>query len=355
MLTQLDINRKKLDYYPWFDWLRILLALIVLLHHDGLMKVWPYSGNFAVQVFFALSGWLIGGILLNTKKADLPRFYFNRALRIWVPYFFALALLVVASLLHDQITLKWLEFVFYKLSFVYNIFGPPQLEMYLQSMPLQGTGNHFWSVNAEEQFYLLSPLLLVITPARFGKNILTWIVLAALAFFTQTYASIVLGVLSAVIIEKFGNLHLTLFARLTFILIIILSIVGFTKQLDYMFIAPLCAISIVMLLTTKGKQTSLGSFVGGMSYPLYMNQWIGGFITNFFFKYLGLSAPTFKHITSILLSLAIAGTFYWFIDKRILAMRANLFTAARGEIVTIIAYASVIVGVFVGLFLKFNT
>lgn len=348
----MDISQKKLVYYPWLDWLRIILALVVLLHHDGLLKLWSYSGNFAVQVFFALSGWLIGGILLNTKKADLPHFYFNRALRIWVPYFFALALLVAASLLHDQITFKWLEFVFYKLSFVYNIFGTPQLETFLQSMPLQGTGNHFWSVNAEEQFYLLSPLLLVITPARFGKSILTWTVLAALALFTQTYASIVFGVLSAVIVKKFGNLHLTLSARLTFVVIIILSIVGFTKQLDYMFIAPLCAISIVMLLTTQGKQTSLGVFVGGMSYPLYMNQWIGGFVTNFLFKHLGLTAPTFKHITAILLSLAIAATCYWFIDKRILAMRANLYTAARGKILTIIAYASVIVGICVGLFLK---
>lgn len=348
------ITQKKLDYYPWFDWLRIILAVIVLLSHDGLLKIWVYSGNFAVQVFFALSGYLIGGILLSIKKADLPRFYFNRALRIWVPYFFALALLVAAGLLHDQITFKWLEFVFYKLCFVYNIFGPPQLELYRQMMPLQGTGNHFWSINAEEQFYLLSPLLLVVTPARFGKNILTWAALATLALLTQTYASIVLGVLSAVVVKKFGNLYLTRSARFTFTLIIILSIVGFTKQIDYMFIAPLCAISIVMLLTTKGKQTSLGVFVGGMSYPLYMNQWIGGFVTNFLFKHLGLNEPSFKHITTILLSLIIAGIFYWFIDRQILAIRAKLYTAARGRILTIIAYASVIIGICVGLFLKLN-
>jgi len=34
-------------------------------------------------------------------------------------------------------------------------------------MPLKGTGNHFWSINAEEQFHLFAPLLLTIF-ARFG-------------------------------------------------------------------------------------------------------------------------------------------------------------------------------------------
>lgn len=340
------------EYYPWFDWLRIALALVVLLGHDGLLNGWQHSANFAVQVFFALSGWLIGGILLNVSLADLPRFYFNRALRIWVPYFFALFLLVVASLLHDPVTPKWLEFVFYKLSFVYNLFGPPQLEQFKLAMPLQGTGNHFWSVNAEEQFYLLAPLLLVIAPARLGKNIYVWLALALLAWWTQTYASIVFGVLAALIVKQYGNLHLSKAARLLFSAVIVLAIFAFIQQFEYMHIAPFCAIAIVMLLATTGKQTTLGAFVGGMSYPLYMNQWIGGFVANAFFKHFGFNAPTFKHALTILLSLAIAAVLYWCIDKRVIAARPKLYTEARGKILTIIAYASVIIGIGVGLALK---
>ena len=45
-------------YYPYFDYLRIALATIVML---------AQSGNLAVQMFFDLSGWLIGGI-----KFELP-------------------------------------------------------------------------------------------------------------------------------------------------------------------------------------------------------------------------------------------------------------------------------------------
>lgn len=98
---------QKNQYYPWFDWLRALLAIAVMFTHEGLSP-WNQSGNFAVQVFFALSGWLIGGILLKISLKDLPRFYFNRALRIWAPYYIALLLLITASLLKEPITLKWL-------------------------------------------------------------------------------------------------------------------------------------------------------------------------------------------------------------------------------------------------------
>lgn len=41
----------KNDYYPYFDYLRIALAMVVLLHHDHVFE-WAHSGNLAVQVFF---------------------------------------------------------------------------------------------------------------------------------------------------------------------------------------------------------------------------------------------------------------------------------------------------------------
>ena len=113
---------QKNQYYPWFDWLRAVLAIAVMFTHEGLSP-WNQSGNFAVQVFFALSGWLIGGILLKISLKDLPRFYFNRALRIWAPYYIALLLLITASLLKEPITLKWLEFIFYKADQLIQLFG----------------------------------------------------------------------------------------------------------------------------------------------------------------------------------------------------------------------------------------
>src|SRR5690349_15809326 len=67
-----NTEAKKTQECALFDWLRFLLASAVVLAHEGVFG-WPQIGNLAVQVFFALSGWLIGGILLRTKPAELPR------------------------------------------------------------------------------------------------------------------------------------------------------------------------------------------------------------------------------------------------------------------------------------------
>jgi len=53
-----------------FDRLRGVLALTVVLAHDGLIG-WPSAGNFAVQVFFARRGWWISNVLaFGTPKIE---------------------------------------------------------------------------------------------------------------------------------------------------------------------------------------------------------------------------------------------------------------------------------------------
>ena len=341
------MNIQKQHYYPWFDWLRGTLAISIMLTHEGLIA-WGHSGNFAVQVFFALSGWLIGGILIKLKPEQMTKFYFNRAIRIWVPYYLALILLLCASLLHDPITGKWLEFVFYKLSFVYNLFGNRQLADYMQAMPLQGTGNHFWSVNAEEQFYLLAPLILVFIRHPIARSTLLWLVIAAFAYFTNIYASIVFGVLAAVAVNQYGNFHEKTKAKLMFSLIVIASIIGFYQHYNYEKIVPFAAISSILLLSHKGTQNKIGAIFGGMSYQLYLNHWIGLFIAHALLKPYGLRDSAYSYVMSILLNIMIAVGLYWFIDKRLLAMRGELFTKKRGLITTTIAYSMVIVGCLVG-------
>jgi peptidoglycan/LPS O-acetylase OafA/YrhL len=150
-----------------------------MFYHDGAIG-WHHAGNFAVQVFFALSGWLIGGILLKMDPSGLPRFFFNRAIRLWIPYYIALFCLLFVSVIREPITYKWLEIVAYKVTFVYNLFGTPQLLEFAAMMPQKGTLTHVWSVNAEEQFYLLAPLLLVLLAKQFGRSTLVWAFIAFL-------------------------------------------------------------------------------------------------------------------------------------------------------------------------------
>jgi peptidoglycan/LPS O-acetylase OafA/YrhL len=343
------------DYYSGFDYLRGILALTVVLGHEGVIA-WSDSPNFAVQVFFALSGWLIGSILLRMSPHDLPRFYFNRAIRIWIPYYIAVALLVAASLLHDPLTGKWFEFVVYDLSFVYNLFGPPQLAQHIHEMPLQGTANHFWSVNAEEQFYLIAPLLLVLAAAKVGRSMHAWAAIAIIVWALAIYAghkagypSIVLGVLASIVVGRYGPIHLQPLGRFFLILSTALSALGIALGFDYVLLAPLCAISIVLLLAVKSPQTRLGEIVGGMSYPLYLNHWIGVFIGHTLLRPFGLRDSAVRILFSTLLAISIAVAHYWFIERRILAQRGRLFSPQRGFVITCTAYILIFAGLLFGV------
>lgn len=338
------------EYYPAFDWLRGALAATVMLFHDRVIS-WSHAGSFAVEVFFALSGWLIGGMLLHVERKDLTRFFFNRAIRIWVPYFLALALVLGASVLKDPLTWKWLEFVVYKATFVYNLFGPPQLGAAEQFMPLSGTANHFWSVNAEEQFYLLAPLLLVLAARRGGRSVALWLLLAGVAWIAQYYSSIVFGVLAAVAVHRFGPFHEKPVARVVLAVAAAASLWAIVQGASFEHLKAICGISIVMLLAVKGRKRTLGSVVGGMSYPLYLNHWIGVYAGNVLMSPFGLRDAPLRQVIAAVINIGFAVALYWWVDRRLLAQRRAWFTPERGRRVTAWAYATTACGVVFGMVL----
>jgi peptidoglycan/LPS O-acetylase OafA/YrhL len=337
-------------YYPWFDWLRASLAILVMLGHDGLIP-WIHSGAFAVQAFFALSGWLIGGILLKVQTVNLPRFFFNRAIRIWIPYYVALALLIAASLLKDRITWKWAEFFAYDMLMVWNLFATHQLADFRAAMPLQGTGNHFATVHAEEQFYLLCPLLLVLAP-KWGRSMLLWSALAVCAWINSIYSPLMLGVLAAIVASRFEGFHLLPWVRWTLISIGMASALAVVVGMDYYMVAPLLAISVVLLLATKGTPTSIGKIAAGMSYPLYLNHWIGVFVANALLSPFGMRDSLLRQLIACAVSLALAIALYLYVDRQLLKRRSSWFTPERGRALTFFAYAMISVGILFGLYLS---
>jgi peptidoglycan/LPS O-acetylase OafA/YrhL len=354
-IQRINESSRKLEatetvYYPWFDWLRAILAITVMLGHDGLIT-WSHSGDLAVKIFFALSGWLIGGLLMHTRRDQLSRFYFNRAVRIWVPYYLALALLLAASLIREPVTQKWIEFVFYKLTFVYNWFGTTQLATSTAAMPLRGTGNHFWSVNAEEQFYLLAPLLLVVLPSRWGRSVVVWALVALVAWVSRQYAAIVMGVLAAVIANTYPGFLSAVRARGLVGAVALLTVLAISAGYAYDLMAPVLSVCLVLLLAVQGTRRTPGVIAGGMSYPLYLNHWIGVFAANAVTKPFALQGSVASHVLSSALNIAIAIALYWYVDRRLLQHRNRWYTVQRGVWVTRIAYFISAVGMLVGLVL----
>jgi peptidoglycan/LPS O-acetylase OafA/YrhL len=334
-------------YYPLFDYLRIVLAVGVFAAHAGVVSPWwEHFGNFCVQVFFALSGYLIGGLLKDARAVSLPRFYFNRSTRIWIPYFVAIALLAIATIAKQQpVTSKLLEFFFDKATFTYNLYGPQQLHL-REAMPLQGTGNHFWSICVEEQFYLLAPLVIV----GLRKHA-TWGILvlggAASLKYPGFFGSITLGVLLALSERSWSSWHRRPWAVMAGgVALTALLLVNVVRPETYEVLSPFAAVLIVSLSSRTGGALPLGQALGGISYPFYLNHWIGLFAINRMKQGAGFSHGASAAI-ALTISLFLSTAHYWVIDRGIHRQRGGWFTERRGLLCAACGFAFVGIGVAV--------
>ncbi len=110
-----------------------------------------------VDLFFALSGFLITGILFDSlqKRGYFLNFYARRALRIFPLYYgFLLALIVLTYPLH----LQWQGKQYLLLTYTQNLGIFTKDYMGFTPAPFINL-NHFWSLAVEEQFYFIWPLI----------------------------------------------------------------------------------------------------------------------------------------------------------------------------------------------------
>jgi peptidoglycan/LPS O-acetylase OafA/YrhL len=331
--------------YAAFDVLRFLLASAVLLSHVGILP-WAHAGNLAVQVFFALSGWLIGGILYDTSSKELSRFYFNRSTRVWIPYFFTVAALYLTSALHEPVrSPHWFRFLAYDLTFTHNWFSLwPDPNAALAQMPLQGTGNHFWSLAVEEQFYLVCPLVMTLSP--YGRSMLTWLSATALVYFSGSqYGAIGMGVLAAVSARKYPGWHLDLRVTTAIAITMLASSIAMLREANYLYAAPVFAVCAILLCARPQRRGPFTKWLGGVSFPLYLNAWIGMFALHWFEKRFAMP-PAWLLEPAEYFSGVVAGALtYQMIDKPTMKHRNRYFSPRLGWAMGAVAYLLVISGV----------
>ncbi len=144
-------------YMPELDAIRGLAVLGVLLYHglywsNDLTRytLWQRRiltlagpGQFGVNLFFVLSGFLITGILLDSRNHPdyFRRFYFRRALRILPAYYATLLILVLFSLTSRGFLIMSLLYSS-NLSLIFGI---------AMSYPV------LWTLAVEEHFYFIWP------------------------------------------------------------------------------------------------------------------------------------------------------------------------------------------------------
>jgi peptidoglycan/LPS O-acetylase OafA/YrhL len=182
---------------PALDGLRGLAILTVMLYHFHLFGVgygsslplWErlYSSvaNVAwvgVDLFFVLSGFLITGILHDSRQKPnyYATFYRRRALRIFPLYYLMLVLaywvmpMVLRGLHEERLINSWIAPSSQIYAWTYL------LNWRMAFWPATFLFRHFWSLSIEEQFYLVWPLVVRKLSARKLTMVCAGLVLTAL-------------------------------------------------------------------------------------------------------------------------------------------------------------------------------
>ena len=159
---EVDPRFRNRERQPGLDLLRALAIIVVVVYHAALFgfklpgRVDRF-GWIGVDLFFVLSGYLIGGQLLaplaHNQRIKLGRFFTRRALRIMPAYFAVLAIYFLLP--------AWRE---------YPEMSQPLWKFLLsvQNIALHGgtAFSHAWSLAVEDQFYLVLPFLLLVLYRR---------------------------------------------------------------------------------------------------------------------------------------------------------------------------------------------
>jgi len=181
--------RASAETVPALDGVRGLAILLVLAHNENpfddggplferLAGLAANVGWVGVQLFFVLSGYLISGILLDTRGSPgyYRAFFGRRVLRIFPLYYAVLLVCLVIlpalglapeRLLADREHRIWL--------WTYLINWAEPLGCGVAAFP------HFWSLAVEEQFYLVWPFVVRRTTPRRLLQVAVVLVVLALA------------------------------------------------------------------------------------------------------------------------------------------------------------------------------
>ena len=370
------VENKQSFYHPELDVLRFVAFLGVFMHHalprdarvyinHGLSPAateWlltaKEAGAFGLDLFFALSAYLITELLLREHASrgsfSVSAFYIRRALRIWPLYFTFLAftIFVVPSFFPAE------RFgLIYIVSFVFFL---GNWACATNGIPFSVAGP-LWSISVEEQFYIGWPLLL----RFFGINRIKQLAVGML----------VLALLTRILLAAYNVKHpgvwCNTLARLDPIAlgaILAFTLRGRAPQINGLLRAVLCAVALatfwlVARYLGQDGTTSVATFaltglasvvllvavlqtdapllrvplfswlvyLGRISYGLYVFHLLGLVLMMNLLSVPVLGIPlsfTLRVLLSFLLTVALAAVSYSWLEKPFLKMKER-FTYRR--------------------------
>jgi peptidoglycan/LPS O-acetylase OafA/YrhL len=186
------------SHIPALDGIRGFAILLVLVDHllwanshtgsrlVDLLGAIRSSAFVGVNLFFVLSGFLITGILVNTVNIPhfFKTFYGRRALRIFPLYYTCLFILIALT---KPLHFQWWGVQYYSLIYIENIALWHRAYINLGHFNI----NHFWSLQVEEQFYFIWPLV-IYRVRRLTKLVRICLISCAVILGIRTFIAIML-------------------------------------------------------------------------------------------------------------------------------------------------------------------
>ena len=330
------------------DFFRALAILSVVIYHFKRGLLYGYLG---VDLFFVISGLLIGGLLVKDLKSGQPinffKFILQRGFKIWPSYFIFLILgSVLANILYQDIQPiqiiplnDYARYVFFYLNYTGNA---------------AAAFAHLWSICVEEHFYIMLPLLFILIQKLFNNKIYLFsavsaVIAAGIIFkylshnFTKStdvtsgthnrIDALAWGVLLSLIVAFYPDLikpKLTKIILFTVGLIMFcfaLLIRYFTDSINYIEIGFHSIVPFCFFLMLAGTYYMNIRFIGSFrfiayfSYNWYLWHQLFGFAITYYFgkDYLGF-------IIYITISFSTAILFTIIVEEPFLSMRKSFLT-----------------------------
>jgi len=175
-----------IKYRPEIDGLRAIAVGAVILYHAQITIFGhqPFKGGFiGVDIFFVISGYLITSIILKelvtTGTFSFKHFYERRVRRILPALLFVMLVSLPFAWMYllPSSFINFLKSILYSLGFSFNFYFWYSGQQYGAESGLLKPFLHTWSLSVEEQYYILFPIVLLITFKYFRKYIVHILIL----------------------------------------------------------------------------------------------------------------------------------------------------------------------------------
>jgi peptidoglycan/LPS O-acetylase OafA/YrhL len=344
------------------DLIRAMAICAVVIYHtvqmvgrDGFVSLSTFThvGQYGVDLFFVLSGFLIGNLywyeLVENGRVDIKRFILRRLLRTYPPYLIALVLSFIPVWIN-----RHQSFDFGYLFFFQNYYD--RIPFFLIS----------WSLCIEEHFYILLPFVLFfVQKLKPRQALLTLLALAIVPlllrlllvsfnnnfsfgyYLTAThfrFEGLILGVAASHAFTYFPNIVYSLSQRLFSFSIIALTISmipivsSLPENFTYYFGSSIIALTFSLLVISLSRSNPIGfaehplvKIVATSSYSIYL--------THALVIHIILLITNKLNINSLVTWLIMIGTifvvgylFYVFVEKSSLVLRDKLVPKIHKDI-----------------------